>query len=158
MRIFVQFLHLTSRFLAICAMLAGLVAGFLEAVVGATIICVDSCPPRDAYFSDLGPIAVRIMTPCVVLAVLALVAFVAYCLATRQARRVVMPILFLLVGGVIGVAALDALLQHGQATVGTDQGFLLSAPAQAWAGLWGLSLTLVAGAWSGVLARLQWRR
>src|SRR5437660_12595921 len=91
MRQVVQFLLFASRVLALCAVLAGLAAGLLQATIGATIICVDSCPPRDAYFSDLGPIAVRIMTPCVVLEVLALVAFVAYCLATRQARRVVMP-------------------------------------------------------------------
>ncbi|MGZ3640001.1 MAG: hypothetical protein ACXVCX_19390, partial [Ktedonobacterales bacterium] len=81
MRKVAQFLHVASRVLAICAVLAGLAAGFLQTTIGATIICVDSCPPRDAYFSDLGPTAVRIMTLCVVLEVLALVAFVAYCLA-----------------------------------------------------------------------------
>lgn len=45
--------------------------------VSATAICVDACSPRDLYFSDLEPIAVRIMTPCVVLAVLALAIFLA---------------------------------------------------------------------------------
>ena len=154
-----QFLHVASGVLAICAVLAGLAAGLFMATFGSALICFDTCPTREDFFSPRGPIAVQLMTPCVVLAVLALVAFVAYCLVTRQGRRVVMPILFLLVGGLIGFAALDALLQHGQATlpVGED-GLVAETPAQAWAQLWGLALTLVAGAWSGVLAYLQWRR
>ena len=159
MRKVAQFLHVASRVLAICAVLAGLAMGLLEAAIGATVICVDSCGRRDAYFAGLGPTAVRVMKPCVVLEVLAVAVFLAYCLATRQARRTIAPILFFLVGGLVGVAALNALLEHGQATVPADAGgFLIAASAEAWAGLWWLALTLVAGAWSGVLAYLQWRR
>ncbi|MGZ3666232.1 MAG: hypothetical protein ACXVDA_17315 [Ktedonobacterales bacterium] len=152
-----EFLHLASQGLALCAVLAGLAAGFLEAVVGATLICVDTCSSRDDYFSHLGADVARVMTPCVVLEGLALAAFLAYCLATRQARRALTPVLFFLVGGLIGVAALNALLQYGQATVPVgEEGFLIAASAETWAWLWGLALLLVAGAWSGVLAYLQW--
>lgn len=158
MRQVVRLLHPASRGLALCAVLAGLAAGFLEAVVGAIFICVDSCSPRDVYFSHLGADVVRVMTPCVVLELLALTAFVGYCLATRQARRAILPILFLLVGGLIGVAALDAFLLHGQATLPVDEGgFLLENPTQTWAQFWGMSILLVAVAWSGVLAYMQWR-
>jgi hypothetical protein len=161
MRQIVQFLPFASRGLAICAVLAGMAAGLLEAM-SAGFICFDNCPTRAFYFAGLGPASVRWMTPCVVIEVLALAAFLIYCLATRQARRGVISLLFLLVGGLVGVAVLSALMQHAQATLpvwGGDAGDLLvETPAVAWATQWGLALTLVAGAWSGVLAYLQWRR
>jgi hypothetical protein len=69
-----------------------------------------------------------------------------------------MPILFLLVGGLLGVAGLDALLQHAQVTLPVGEGdILIAGPAEFFRGLWGLTILLVAGAWSGVLAYLQWR-
>ena len=132
----------------------------------ANFVCVDACPTREFYFAYLGPSAVRTMTPCVVLAGLAVATFVAYGLATRQVRRAVFVPLVLLVGGLVGVAALDALLQHAQVTLPSEghsevdilEGILQKGPVEAWAHQWGLALTLVAGAWSGVLAWLQWRR
>lgn len=133
MRMVAKVLHVAARVLALCALLAGLGAVFLEAVVSATAICVDACSPRDLYFSDLEPIAVRIMTPCAVLVVLALAIFLAYCLASRQGRRAVMSILFFLVGGLVGIAALIALLQYGQATVTVDEGIMIAASAETWA-------------------------
>lgn len=151
-------MHLASQVLAICAVLAAIAAGLLQATIIAAIICVDTCSPRTSYFLYVGPDAVQLMTPCIVLDVLAVATFLAYCLATRQARRAVISLLFLLVGGLVGVAVLDALLQHAQATLPVEgDGILVRDPAQAWAQLWGLALTLVAGAWSGVLAYLQWR-
>jgi hypothetical protein len=102
------------------------------------------------------------MTPCVVLAVLAMAVFVAYCLVTRQTRRAVLVLLVLLVGGLAGVAALYALLQHAQATLPSysvsDGGTLLPDQLRAWQVEWGGAFILVAGVWSGVLAYLQWRR
>src|SRR5215469_9506523 len=106
-----QFLHVASRSLAICAVLAGIGVGFLQMTAGAAFVCFDSCVTREFMFSNLGPGTVQALLPCVVLALLALGAFVAYGLATGQARRVLMPILFLLIGGLLGVAGLDALLQ-----------------------------------------------
>jgi hypothetical protein len=158
----VQFLPYISRSLAVCAVLAGLGAGFLEATVGVAFVCFDSCPDRDFYFSYLGLGAMRLMMPCVVLGVLATAVFVTYCLATRQVRRAVLAFLVLLVGGLAGIAALAALLQHAEATLpsasGSDCCALLPDQLQAWQRLWGWALILVAGGWSGVLAYLQWRR
>jgi hypothetical protein len=161
MRHVVWFLPFVTRGLTICAVLAGLGAGLLE-VFAAQFVCVDSCPTRDFYFSYLGPTAVRLMTPCVVLEVLAAAVFLPYCLATRQVRRALLVLLVLLVGGLVGVAALHALLQHAQAILPSgsqsEGGILLEGPVEAWAEQWGWALSLVAGAWSGALAYLQWRR
>lgn len=159
MRQVVQFLLFVSRGLAICAVLAGVVTGLFALSFGPAFICFDTCPSRAVYFSNLDSGMVQLMTPCVLLEALALAAFAAHCLAIGQVRRTIAPILFFLIGGLVGVAALGALLQYGQATlpVGED-GILLEGPAVAWAQQWGLALLLVAGAWSGVLARLQWRR
>jgi hypothetical protein len=77
----VRLLPDVSRSLAICAVLAGLGAGFLEAF-GADLVCFDTCPTQADYFAHLGPIAAHILTPCVVLEALAFAAFLAYCLAT----------------------------------------------------------------------------
>jgi hypothetical protein len=157
----IQVLPYISRSLAICAVLAGLVVGLLEVYIS-PLVCFDSCPDRAFYFSYLGPTAVRLMTPCIVLAVLAMAVFVTYCLATRQGGRAVLAFLVLLVGGLAGVAALAGLLQHAQATLpsysGSDCCALLPDQLRAWDSLWGWALAVVAGAWSGVLAYLQWRR
>lgn len=162
MRKVVQVLPYVSRSLAVCAVLAGLVAGLFEATFVADFVCFDSCPDRHFYFSYLDPRALLVMTPCVVLEVLAVAVFVAYGLATRQTRRAVLAVLVLLVGGLAGVVALAALLQHAQATLpsasGSDCCALLPDQLQAWQRLWGWAIVLVAGGWSGVLAYLQWRR
>ena len=153
-----QFLPYVVRGLAICAVLAGLAPGLLAVTFGG-FVCVDSCPTRSDYFARLGPNTVPWMTPCVVLEMLAVAVFLLYCLATRQARRAVLALLVLLVGGLVGVAALSALAQHAKATLPGDVGDLLvEGPLGAWERQWGLALMLVAGAWSGVLAYLQWRR
>lgn len=158
MRKVAQFLHVASRVLAICAVLAGLAPGLLTAMFRG-FVCFDTCTTREFYFSYAGPTAVRVMTPCVVLELLALAVFLAYCLATRQARRAVIALLFLLVGGLVGGGVLNALLQHAQATLPVEEdGVLVRGPVEAWVGLWGLSLGLVASTWSGVFARMQWRR
>ena len=98
------------------------------------------------------------MTPCVVLEALALMSFLAYCLATRQAWRAVISLLFLLVSGLIGVNILSTLMQQAATLPVGDSGFLYEAPAVAWAHQWGLALILAAGVWTGVPALIQWRR
>jgi hypothetical protein len=160
MRHVVRFLPFVMRGLAICAVLAGVGAGLIG-VFGAGFGCFDTCPTHAAYFARLGPAAVWGLAPCVVLEVLAVAIFLLYCLATRQARRAVIALLVLLRGGLVGVAVLGALALHARATLpiwGGDEGDLLvEAPFESWANLWAWALTLVAGAWSGVLAYLQWR-
>jgi hypothetical protein len=158
MRKLARFLLIASRFLAIIAILVGVGAGLLEATLGSAFVCVDSCPVPYIYFSSQGPTAVRVMMPCVVIELLALILFLAYCAITRQPRRAAISLLFFLVGGLAGFAALNAFLQHGQANVPFtfDDYFADSPSLEAWVGLWGLALMAVVGVWSGVLARLQW--
>ena len=157
MRQVVRSLPFVSRSLAVCAVLAGLGAAYLEASLGAGFVCFDTCPTRAPYFAHLDSLAVKELMPCVVLEALAFTAFLTYCLATRQTRRALITLLVLLVGGLLGFATLTALAQHAQATLPVGEGGLLvETPLVAWQSQWGLSLALVAGAWSGVLAYLQW--
>jgi hypothetical protein len=162
MRRVVALLPFVSRSLALCALLAGVGAGLLEASLGASLVCFDTCPSRAYYFTHIVPDGLRALIPCLVLEALAIVAFVAYCSGTRQSPRVLLTLLVALVGGVIGVAVLSALAQHAQATLpiwGGDAGDTLrEAPLVAWAQQWGWAITLAAGTWSGALLFLQWRR
>lgn len=156
MRKSAQLLLVASQGLAVCAVVAGMGAGLLT-LFAADFTCFDTCPTREDYFSRLGPTALRVMTPCVVLELLALAAFLAYCAATRQARRAVMPLLFVLVGGLVGAAVLGALMQHGWATLPViEDDILAESQVRAWAQLWGLALALIAGVWSSVLAYQTW--
>jgi hypothetical protein len=147
------------RVMAILAALAGLAAGLLSVVLGAFLICLDGCPSREAYFSNIGPGTVRLLTPCVVLAALSLALFLTYSLATRQNWRALIVFLIFLVGGLLGAAALNALMQYGRATLPIDDfGFLIKDSALAWAQWLGVSLLLAAVVWSGGLACLEWGR
>lgn len=149
-------LLLVSQCLAFCALLAGLGAGFL-ATFAADYTCFDTCPTREGYFSLLGPTALRVMTPCVVLEVLALAVFLSYCVAAGQARRAVKLILFLLVSGMVGIAALVVFMQHGRATLpNIEDDILAESQVVSWARMWGLALMFVAGAWSSILAYQTW--
>ena len=159
MRQVARLLPAVSRSLAIGAVLAGLGGGYLEASFGSGLVCFDTCPSRAEYFAELGPTALKLMTPCVALTALAVAVFLAHCLATRQTRRALISLVVLLGGGLIGVAALHALAQQARATLPVGEGGLLvESPLVAWAGQWGVTLLFVACAWSGVLAYLQWRR
>ncbi len=151
-------LLIMSRVLAVCAVLAGLAAGLLASTILVGFTCFDSCPSRTDFLSRM-PAEARLLIPCVVLAALALLFFLAYCLDTRQPRRANVAILFFLAGGLIGVAALAGLVQIAHATLPIHEDSPEFAHAVVgWAQLWGLSLLLVAVVWSGVLAALLWRR
>jgi hypothetical protein len=144
--------------LGLFALVAGLAAGLLTATVQPLVVCFDQCPTRANYFADLGPDTVWIVAPTVVLEGLAVVTFLTYCLVTRQPWRAVRALLVLLAGGALGVAALLALAAHAQATLplwGDGSAILFAPPLEAWAQEWGWALLLVAGAWAGVLSRLQ---
>ncbi len=158
MRMLARFLLIASRFFAITAMVAGVGAGLIEATVASAFVCVDSCPVPFTYFANQGPSAVKEMTPCVVIEALALITFLTYCAATRQPRRAAIALLFFLVGGLVGFVALNAFLQHGQASVPLtfDDYFPDGRSLEAWVSQWGLALMVVAGIWTGILAYLQW--
>lgn len=154
----VSAVFIASRILAILAVLAGLAAGLLANAL-ASLICFDTCPPAEGYFSGVGQGAVRLLTPCVALAALALAPFLAYCLATRQLWRAVIVVIFFPVGGLLGTVALNALLQHARATLPvTADGLLVETPLLAWVRQWALAILLIAVVWSGGLACLEWGR
>jgi hypothetical protein len=89
-----------------------------------------------------------------------LVIFLIYCLATRQPWRALIVLLFFLVGGLLGVAALNALVEHGRATVAIDaeSGLLIEDSVVAWAEQWAQTVLLLGVVWAGGLACLEWGR
>jgi hypothetical protein len=153
-------LFIASRVLALCAVLAGLFGGLLMATIGAGLICFNTCPSPEFYFSQLGLYALFFLIPCSVLAALALVLFLIYCLSTRQPRRALSVFLFFLVGGLLGVVILDALLQLSLATfpVQGEHGLLIGGSGKPWASQWALAVLLIAVVWSVGMASLQWGR
>jgi hypothetical protein len=146
-----------SRVLAVFACLATVAGGLPVATLGASLTCFDSCPSREQYFSHIVAVSERILIPCVVLQALALAAFVSYCLATRQVRRALKQFSFTLGGGAIGIAALGTVfwLCTVSLNVSPDD-TVAEASAVEWMVLWGFALSIVAGSWSGLLARMQW--
>jgi hypothetical protein len=148
---------IAARVLAILAVLAGLAAGFLANTFTA-FTCFDTCPAAEGYISNVGQGAIQLLTPCVALATLALALFLAYCLATRRFRRAVMVFLVFFVGVLLGVAALNALLQHARATLPIEDGVLFGHAVVEWARQWALAILLIAGVWSGGLPCLEWGR
>jgi len=97
------------------------------------------------------------MLPFVGIEAIALLRFLAYCAATRQTRRAIVQTAVFVVVGVVGLVALYALMQYGQASLPlTPYDSFQEGPLEAWQGQWGLALAVAAGAWSGLLAYLQW--
>ncbi len=159
MRVFALILFYISRVLAILAILAGLAAGFLQGTLGVAFTCFDSCPPPYEYFARFAPATQALLTPCLVIEALALVTFVGYCAATGQVRRAIKQTAILLVGGLVGVAALVALFQLCQATLPVTVYYQVDErPAEMWVQWWGIAIFVLAGGWSGMLALLQWNR
>lgn len=155
-------LLILSRLLVVCACIAGVGAGIIQAWLGAGFVCFDTCPEPISFFPTEGPRAIQMMTPCVAIELAALVIFVVYCLVTRQPRRAVKQAVALVGIGVVGVVALNLILAFGQAHValksdGVDTYFDESSLVS-WESLWGLALMVIVGAWSIILARLQWPR
>ena len=150
-------LHIATRVLAILAVLAGLAVGLLENLL-ATLVCIDSCSLAANFPTHLDLNSVGPLIPCLALATLALALFLIYCLATRQPRRALVVLLFFLVGGLLGVAALNALLQYARATLPVEDGVLFGHPVAEWARQWALAILLVAVVWSGGLMCLEWGR
>ncbi len=155
-------LLILSRLLIVGAVVAGLGAGFIQAWFGAAFVCFDTCPDPLFFFPTEGPQAIHIMIPSVAIELAALVIFILYCLVTRQPRRAVKQAVALVGIGVVAVGALYLILAFGQAHValksdGVDTYFDESSLVK-WESLWGLALMTIVGAWSIILARLQWSR
>ncbi len=146
-----------SRFFAVCAIVAGVAAGILEATLGAGFVCFDYCPYPADYFSRLFPGLALLLIPCIVLSLLALGAFLWHCGARGQRSRANKQVIFFLVGGGIGGAVLGSMLLLGSVILPvTSDGILVERPLETWAHLWGLAILLVAASWTGILARLSW--
>ncbi len=152
-----------GRFFAVCAVLLGLAAGALHATLFSALVCFDGCPEPTFFFPTEGPKAINLMIPCVAVALVALVFFVLYCLVIRQPRRAAKRAIIFVVGGAVAVIALNLILTIGQAHValksdGAGNTYFDERSLEGWESLWGLALMAIAGAWSIILARLQWRR
>ncbi len=145
-----------ARFFSVCAVLIGLCAGLYISVIGAAFVCFDTCETPDFYFSHMALGSVLFEIPCVALELVAFALFLAHCRVTKQPRLIILPAVFLVVAGVVGAAALWALMLHGQATLPvTGDGLLAESPVESWQRMWGLAVTGVAVVWSGVLTFLQ---
>lgn len=158
MRVFALILFYVSRVLAVLAVLAGLAAGLLVFTFGVAFVCFDTCPSPDDYFARF--VGEMWMTwPCGALAALALTTFVAYCVATGQARRAIMQTIVFLGGGLVCVATFDAVFHWCQSTLPVTQYYQVEeGPAEAWMARLGLTVIIVTGVWTSVLGGLQWGR
>ena len=152
-------LHIAARILATLAVLALLFTLWAEDFdTGFT--CFDTCPTPAQYFPDRLPNALLAVAPCIAFAALALVAFLVYCYATRQFWRALTVLLFFVIVGLVGVIALNALVQNGQTTVPVDpeSGLLVDGSVMEWAHQWALTVLLLTVVWVGGLASLEWGR
>lgn len=154
-----RFLLPTSNVLAVLAALVGLGLGFLLATLGAAFTCFDSCPTPDDYFARLVTGTLNLMTPCIALEALTLVALVAYHAAKREPLRALAPTLILVLGNLVGVAALTAQYWQGQSSLPvTPDGLLVEDAVTAWGFTWGMAVLIVAVAPPAGFAILQWLR
>ena len=152
-------LHIAARILATLAALALLFTWWAEDFdTGFT--CFEICPTPEQYFPWKVPGALIALALSVVFAALALVAFLVYCFATQQFWRALTVFLFFVIVALVGVVALNALLQYGQTAVAVDpgSGLLVEDSVMAWANQWAVTVLLLAVVWAGGLACLEWGR
>ena len=150
-------LHVTARILATLAALS-LLFTWLAEDFDTSFTCFEMCPFPEQYFPDKLLGALIALAPSSVFAALALVAFLIYCFATRQFWRALTVFLFFVIVGLVGVIAINALLQYGQTTVAVDpeSGLLVDDSVMDWANQWALTVLLFAVVWVGGLASLEW--
>lgn len=146
-----------SRFFGICAFNVGVASGLIEILL-AQFVCVDSCPPADTIFPwYLSSALMKLLLPTAALLVLAYLAYVGYCLATAQARRLLGPTVTLALGAAVSVGVIVWYSHLFVTMIPVDNdGFLIDGSAQTWtAGLGQITagLTLV---WAGLVTYLQW--
>lgn len=138
-----------ARVLAILAGTAGVGAGLLTSTFGADYICFPSCPSQAWYLRVFALTTLLSMAPCLALAVLALLIYLGYCIATGHLRAMMVPVLVFVGGGVL----LAALALVGLALLDFSVGAL-----ENWEAAWGLALMVVSAAWSALtvwLARVR---
>jgi hypothetical protein len=150
-------LHVATRILATLAALSLLFTWWAEDF-DTSFTCFEMCPFPERYFPDKLLGALIALAPSSVFATLALVAFLIYCFATRQFWRALTVLLFFVIVGLVGVIALNALLQYGQTSVAVnpENGLLVEDSVMEWANQWELTVLLFAVVWVGGLATLEW--
>ena len=157
LKVGVTALRYLPRFFGICALHVGLISGLAEVFL-AQFVCVDSCPQANTIFPwYLSSALMKFLLPTATLLLMAYLAFVGYCLATAQKRRLLAPTLTLALGAAVSIGAI-VWYSHLFVTMipVNKDGFLIDGPAQTWtAGLGQITagLTLV---WAGLLTYLQW--
>lgn len=143
----ISFLPTLARILAICAGLAGVVGGFLMIML-AGFTCFDVCPSSQMYFSNLANSTMRIMTPFLGIALLALLVYLRFCATLHQTRAVLTPALALLAGGALFAICIPI----GRALLPvTPYGLLDENAVVLWAQLWGIALIVFAVTWATLL-------
>lgn len=156
MRRVTTFLYYVSRIVSICALLATLGLGLMIATLGVAFTCFDSCPAPQDYVPNMTIGAINMAVLCAEIELVPLVCFLAYCGVSRQMRRFVRSVIFLVVGGAVGAGVLWAFLTYLQGHVPvTPDGYLDERLAEEWKQWFGLCFTLVVGVWSGVFAYMQ---
>jgi len=150
-------LLLAARALGILAVLALLFTLWAEGLETG-FSCFDTCSPPAQYFPRKVPNALFDLAPCIVLAAVALLVFLVYCLLTRQFWRAFIVLVFFLVVGLLGMSTLDALVRYGRTTVAVDgeTGLLVEHSVMDWAHRWAQTVVLLGVVWSGGLVCLQW--
>lgn len=135
---------------AIVSGVAGVAAGGLRATFGAGFTCIDTCPSRTDYVSQFAAGTLHLMAPSIVLALLSVLIYLNYCLATGHPRAIAVPLLVL-------VGACVALVLFAQARLPylpvTSDGRLAAPPLENWEGEWGIALMLVSAGWSALMAQ-----
>lgn len=148
-----------TRALTAAAVVAGLFMGLFVNTLAAAFTCFDSCPSPAFFFSALVSSTMWTVAPAVALEVLALAAFVAYCVLSRQRGRAVVAVAVAVIGALVGAAMLAALMRQGQASLPLFPGedILAEEPLVRWRELWGFAVTGALVIWSGFLTFLLWR-
>jgi len=155
-----------ARFFAVCAVIIGLGSLLLGGLVG-SLVCMDACPQRDAryiggfeqpgYFSRGSVEMMTLAMPCLVLALIAFLLFLTYCVLTDQGGRALIALLVYLVPPIVAYVAFNYLYTQAAASLPVDSdGALLEGPLESFASQWYVGMGLFLCAWSFTLALLQW--
>jgi hypothetical protein len=145
-----------AHVVAILAVLAAPLPGFVMSQHVFYSACFENCSTPDFYFAQLAPLEALFMFPCVALTAFAVAVFVPYCQATQQTGRALCVFLFFLLGGLLGAAALYGLAQLALADPASKESVAVNQQATDWIERWTNALVFVAVVWSGSLAFLQW--
>lgn len=135
--------------LAVLAGLAGVGGGFLESALSG-LVCFDTCPSTEQYFSHIVPETLTVMTPCLALVLLTLLAYLGYCIAVRRVRAVALPVLAL-----VGCAAVySGVVLLGMTQIAAASDLAYEDTLVQWMMWWGFTLVLLSIVWAALVFSL----